>query len=740
MGGDDFSFSYPDQFQFIDNFHPEEIEKHCRKLLASPQVDLIVGMGLDTAAFFAAQTQLPKPVVLYGALDIELSGLETATGNSPIPNLTFQVQRDKIPRELARIKQLAREKTVTVLIDRCLLREIEELEKKAGLLAGSFGLTFRFAYYGATVEETLAQLPPDTAFLYLTPSQALNTPRQVKDLLAGINRRKIPTFAMSGVPVVELGALAGLYRGRVEKIARNNALKVYEIVKGTPPEKLSVYYRGKEDFTINLDTARRIDYYPDFDLLMEARLINEEVEEGPMMTFRDAVASALENNLSYQIARRELEEERQEYKKILANLFPQLDASAGYQRIDTDRAKASAGLLSRWETFGSLKLKQLIFNYGVWQSVALARISVLAAEWELEKSKLDTTESALLAYLNVLQAREMLRVQRENLLSTRNHLETAQVRFEQEVGGREDVLRWEVQYKEVFASVIESGFDLEKVSLSFNEILNRPLEAPFRLERLRADGYSAFSGGKIDQIMTNYRQSDLLRAFLVEIGKELSPEMALARLNLEIAEQDLIRSRAEIWSPTVGAQLEYTRSFDEVVWNPDGMGGGSWGGSGDYPDADEWTVVGYVSFPLWTGGSRWADLRQKKIALRKAGQALKLQEQSTSLLIRTAYFSLAASSTSWELNLKREGLSQESLALVEDKYRKGTLPIINLLDAQSDYVSAQAATVSAFYSSVSDLITLERATGFMEYLESSEDVERFIREMVKYVEDHFPED
>lgn len=738
LEGDDFNFTYPGQFQVVDHFRPEEIEEQCRRLLASPRVDLIMGMGLDTAAFFVTQTQLSKPVVLYGPMDIELSGLETAAGISPLSNLTFQVQRDKIPRELARIKQLARGRDVTALIDPSLLEDIPGLERKARELSRKLDLPLRFAFYAPTVSRTLRGLPPETGFIYLTPSRYFNTRQKLRDLLEGLNRRKIPTFAMEGTGLVELGALAALYQVRVEKIARNAALKVYEIVRGSPPEELSVYYRDQEDFSINLATARRIGYYPDFDILLEARLINEEIEEGPMMTFRTTAAIALKSNLSYQIARRELEEERQEYREVLASLFPRLDASAAYRRIDTDRAQASAGLFSRWETFGSLKLEQLIFNYGVWQSVALARLSVSAAERELEQTKLDTTESALLAYLSVLQARELLRVQRENLLSTRNHLETARGRFEQEVGGRGDVLRWEVQYQEVLAEVIESGFDLKKASLVFNETLNRPLEAPFRLERLRADGYSTFSGGEIDRIITNYRQSDLLRAFLVETGKELSPEMALARLNLKIAEEDLTRSRAEIWSPSVGARFEYTRKFDEEVWNPNGTGGGSWGGAGDYPDDDEWTVAGFVTLPLWTGGSRWADLKQKKIALRKAGQALQLQEQSTSRSIRTAYFSLAASSTSWELNLKREELARKSLALVEDKYRKGTLPIINLLDAQSDYVSAQAATVSALYSSVSDLITLERATGFIEYLESPKDVGRFIGEMAEYIEGHSP--
>ncbi len=742
MAGSDFQVLYPAESQLVDNWDPKVIVSNCRKLLADPEVDIIVGMGLRITAFFAAQTDLPKPVVLFGTMDIEMAGLETEDGLSTVKNLTFQVQREKIADELAKIKQLAEDKVVSVLVDPTALAAIPDAEERADELARQARLKHRFVAASDTVEETLEQLPPDTEFIYLTPSHFFNTREEIEELVEGLNRKKIPTFALEGAPVVEMGALAGLFRSDVAKIAKNNALKVYEIIKGEPPERQSVYFRDKEDFTINMATARRIGYYPGFDLLMEARLINEEVEEGPLITVRDSVIIALKNNLNYRITRRELEEEEQEYKKTLANLLPQLEASANYQRIDSDRAKSSMGLLSRWETAGSLKLDQLIFDYSVWKSVTLAERLVMTSEVELEQTKLDTAEAAVLSYLDVLQAQELVRIQKENLESNRNHLSIAQVRLEQEAGSREDVLRWEAEYQSALASLIEASMALTKASLAFNETLNRPQEAPFRLEEIgpeEGNRCSAFGGSRLDPVLTNWKQADLARTFLVEAGQTLSPEVALARLNVEIAEEDLTRSRAEIWSPTVGAQLEYTRNFGEEVWNADGMGGGTWSGSGPYPDDNEWSVVGYVTLPLWSGGSNWADLGQKEIALRKAREALRLQEQSTALSIRTAFFDLVTSSTNWELDRERERLTGESLKVVEDKYQKGVLPIIDLLDAQTEYVSAQAAAVSSFYSSISDLVELQRDAGLLEYVKTPAEVEECLAAMENYIKKHSEE-
>ena len=739
FAGDEFRFQYPEEYQLVDNWDPEEVAGDCRKLLEADAVDIIVALGLEAPAYFAAQRNLEKPVVLFGEFDLELMGIEDAEGRSRITNLTFQVDRGKYRRDVKKIKELARGRTVTVLIDQEILQTVPGLKENADRLASEAGLELEYASYRPTVDETIAALPAGTEFIYLTPSYLFNTRAKIRRLLEEINRLRIPTFALEGRPVVELGALAGLYSGSTEKIARNNALKIYEILKGEAPEDLSVYFQDKQRFTINLETARRIDFFPGFDRMMEAELINVEAETGPLIELRDAVSIALANNLSYRIVRRRLEEADAAYRQVLANLFPQLGAEASYQRVDTDRAKASLGIQPRWESAAGVQLDQLIFDYSVWKSVSLARLSVTAAERDLEIAALDTARNALVAYFTVLQARELVRIQQENLTGTRNHLDIARIRREEGAGSREEVLRLEAQYQSALADLIEADFELKKTKIRFNEVLNRPQEAGFRLEDLSPENpgaVSIFSAPDVDTLLFNQRDSDLLRNFLVGASDRYSPEIRLARLNVAIAEEDLSRARAGIWSPSIGARARYDRRLGEEVWNPDGTGGGRWSGSGSYPDDNEWALVGYVRIPLWKGGSNWADLAEKKVSLEKARQTLRLQEQATALAIRSAYFDLAASSTNFELDRKREKLAAETLELVEDKYRNGTLPLIDLLDAQSEHVNARAATVASFYASITDLIELERQTGFLEYLASAPEGEKFVEDMKRHLQDH----
>ncbi len=735
---DGFIFSYPEEFNLVGDYTRERVEKNCRQALAAEEIDLVVGMGLATADYLASGVELTKPAILFGDLNIELLGLETDRGSSSIPNLTFQVDRGKIARDLEVIRRLARGAEVTVLIDRQVAEDIPGLEEHGRRLAARVGLAVRYAYFGETIEETLSGLGPETAFIYLTPSYHFPTREALESLLEALNRRRISTFALEGRPVVEMGALAGLSAPGVEKLARHIALKVYRILRGERPENLDVEYSGREELVLNLETARRIDYSPDFDLLLEARLLEEAPEEGELITLQGAVETALENNLAYQIARRELEEAEHAYRQVLAKVLPQLEAYGDYQRIDSDRARASLGLLPRWQSQAGVRFEQLIFNYSVWKTVSLARMLVAAAGRDLEISALDTARDALLAYFGVLQARELLGVQMENREATRNHLSTARIRMEEEAGSREQVLRLESQFKAAQADVTSAVFSLRKASLYFNQVLNRPQEAPFRLEKLDPEGDrpgSAFFAPRLDSLLTNQADADRLKSFLVEAGELLSPEIALARLQVEIAEEDLVRARAGIWSPTVGLQAGYNRRLGEEVWNPDPAGGG-WSGSGPDPDGEEWTVVGFVSLPLWKGGGNWAEAGEKQVSVRKSRQALELREELTDLEIRSAFYDLVASSTNWDLERQRRELAGETLGIVEEKYRQGAAPLLDLLDAQSESVSAQGAAVSAFYTSISDLITLQRAVGFIEYLRPEEEIEEFIRSMELFLSDN----
>jgi outer membrane protein len=733
---DEFIFSCPEAFNLVGDYTRELVEKNCRKALAAEEIDLVVGMGLAAANYFASGVELPKPVILFGDLNIELLGLETDRGRSPIPNLTFQVDRGKIARDLEVIKRLARGAEVTVLIDREAAEEIPGLEELGRALAARAGVAIRYAYFAPTAEETLSGLDPGTAFIYLTPSYHFPTREAIESLLEALNRRRIPTFALEGKPVVEMGALAGLAASGIEKLARHNALKIYRILRGERPENLGVEFSGREELILNLGTARRIGYSPDFELLLEARLLEETVEEGELITLQEAVETALENNLSCQIARRELEEAAHAYRQALARVLPQLEAFGDYQQIDSDRARASLGLLPRWQSQAGVRFEQLIFDYSAWKSVSLARMLVAAAERDLEIAELDTARDALLAYFGVLQSRELLRVQMENREATRNHLSTARIRLEEEAGSREQVLRLESEFKAAQASVTSAAFSLRKASLYFNQTLNRPQEAPFRLEQLDPEGDrpgSAFFAPRLDSLLTNQADADRLKSFLVEAGELLSPEIALARLQVEIAEEDLVRARAGIWSPTVGLQAGYSRRLGEEVWDP---AGGGWSGSGPYPDSEEWLVAGVVSIPLWKGGGNWAEAAEKRVSVRKAGQALELQQELTALEVRSAFFDLVASSTNWDLERERRDLARETLGIVEEKYRQGAAPLLDLLDAQSESVSAQGATVSAFYTSISDLVALQRAIGFIEYLRPAEEIEEFIRAMELFLEDN----
>ena len=82
---------------------------------------------------------------------------------------------------------------------------------------------------------------------------------------------------MFGLSEVEQGLFATISTETdTYRLTRRVALNIHRILLGEDPGTLSVTLAEREQLTINMATARAIDVWPNFRVLTEAELINEE--------------------------------------------------------------------------------------------------------------------------------------------------------------------------------------------------------------------------------------------------------------------------------------------------------------------------------------------------------------------------------------------------------------------------------------------------------------------------------
>ena len=92
---------------------------------------------------------------------------------------------------------------------------------------------------------------------------------------------------------------------------------------------------------------------------------------------------------------------------------------------------------------GTASLSQVIYADPAWANLSIQKNLQTAREQEREAVRFDITLEAAASYLNVLRAKAVERIEKENLNLTRSNLELAKVRQSVGISGPAEVYRWE---------------------------------------------------------------------------------------------------------------------------------------------------------------------------------------------------------------------------------------------------------------------------------------------------------
>jgi len=295
-----------------------------------------------------------------------------------------------------------------------------------------------------------------------------------------LKKRKLPSFSNMGIREVEQGILAISTPSAFPAIARRTALNIQRILLGEEPGSIPVSFAVGERLTINMATARAINVYPNWSILTEAELINQEIAEVERkLDLNTAVKEAIDANLDLAANERFVAAGSQNIKEARSKLLPQLSLSALGTAIDRDRAFASFGAMPEFTSSGSITATQVIFSEPAHANLSIQKSLQKTRVWQREQLRLDIILAASTAYLNVLRAKSFERIQRENLKRIRSNLELAQVREAVGVAGPAEVYRWESEMATNRKAVIQASAQRSLAEIELNRLLHRPLEEPF---------------------------------------------------------------------------------------------------------------------------------------------------------------------------------------------------------------------------------------------------------------------
>jgi len=124
-----------------------------------------------------------------------------------------------------------------------------------------------------------------------------------------------------------------------------------------------------------------------------------------------------------------------------------------------------------------------------------------------------------------------------------------------------------------------------------------------------------------------------------------------------------------------------------------------------------WTAQLELNIPLFEGGQRFKQLDLANSRLLEQSRRKENLKLDLARRARTGFFTLYKSQINTDLSIKNVKNSKENLDLITISYIEGDVPIIDLLDSQTDLILSQISSITARYEFYKSLFRLFRTMG-----------------------------
>ena len=701
-----------------------------KSALADRSVDLIIVSGAMTGVAVGRIPKLAKPVLIPYAAP-ELQGLPQAGNQSGRRNLAYIAGLLNFEREIRTLRDIVLFERMALIVGNEVVEHLESPAQPVQTASQHLGIETRLVLAGDNAQHALDAIPPDTEAVYIGPLFKWSD-AEVQRLIDGINARGLPSYAGEGVKWVERGALTTVETLEDEtRRMRRAALFVQRILMGEPAGSLPTAFEQRPVLVINMATAKQIGTWPRFEVMAEARLINDESgTRGPLITLEIAMRDAVRANLDLIAQGYDIDSSLESFKVSRGPWLPQADADGNFTFNDP-AVSNSFGQAQRQFTWG-ISGSQLLYSPGAHADLRFRRSTYRASEQDYMSARLDTMLEAGEAYLNVLRTKNNESVNQDNLRLTRKNLSLAETRNAIGVAGREEVYRWQTQIAESRSAVIEASALRNQAEINLNRILNRQLEAPLRVPP--PEDVRAVTPGS-DPRLTKYLQDPLsfkiFREFMAEEAIRNSPEIRSIDNTLVAREEILKGERRQLGIPDVAV----VGGFQHVPY-VSGVGSDPLPPEAGLPGRQTftWQVGAQASLTLFDGTSNYARIRRtfREMDRLRADRAIIAQrlEQDVRAALHQAGFSYA------NIALTRDAAeaSKRNLELVTDLYQRGAADIIQLVDAQNQALGAALAAANALYDFLIDALRVQRASGAFSLEGTQEERDDFLQRLDAFAE------
>lgn len=700
----------------------EGIERVFAEAYANPDTDMVLVTGIAANQIGVVRERFDKPTFLPVVFDVELMGAPFEGGASGKTNLNYLTSQIDFQQNLENFQRVAPMKKIALLGDRVVFQAVPRVAKYARQIAEQAGVELIFIGHDGVDHDLVSRIPLDVDGVMMAAFPRMPHVDYIT-MIEGVNQRKLPSFSFLGSDRVAQGMLfTDTPETDWQRLARRNALNMQAVMLGEKAEGLGVLFETRSELTLNMETARKLDLSPRFDLLTDVVQLNRfPKEQGPVYSLVKVAELAVTRNLQLNAEAYGVEAGVSDVRTARGNLLPQLTLGASH----TERKKSPAVLAGQFpeeSSDGSVTLNQSLYSDSTWANLTIQRYLQENREASFEQSRLEIIQSATVAYLNVLRAQTQLRVQQDNLNLTKTNLELARDRVRVGYSSAADEYRWESRIASDRAALLQASADLNQARENLNRLLHQPINAPFQVADVSQDTPFALSSGEFTRLINNPRNYGYYTDFILQIGFEHAPELAQLKAQLDAKQREVSNRKRAFWLPDFSVTGRYSENFDQAG-----------AGTGVGEDESDWNVSVNATIPLFDSGIRRSELSRSRLEHKQLDLLYQAAREQVEQQIRANIHEAVASYANIKLSDQAAEAGKKNLELVTDSYAKGLVSIIELLDAQNASLQADEAAANAVYDFLIDIMNMQRSAGLFEFLLSESEKEAWSDQLKGYL-------
>ena len=405
-----------------------------------------------------------------------------------------------------------------------------------------------------------------------------------------------------------------------------------------------------------------------------------------VLTLEDALKIALSENPTVKVADQTIEVKKYAKKGAYASLWPEISASATYQRYikkqrlhfnGNDIEVGTANNIS-----AGINAAMPLVNAQLWKSLKLSVMDVELAVEQARSSRIDMVEQVSKAFYQVLLAKDSYEVYKRVYDNAIENHKIVEKRYSVGQVSEYDFIRSQVSVANAEPNVFNAENSIVLALWQLKALLGVDLAKDIDCAGALAD---------FEEALTSH----------IEMDGDLSANSTMRQLEIQERMLDKtleVKRAANLPSLALSVGYNYvvmneTLNFSEYQWNP-------------------YSVAAFsLNIPIFAGGKRRAEIKQAELNL----SSLQLQRENTERQLRTAVMSYYSNMLT---NVKQYHAAAQTISQAKRGYEiavkcydVGGGTLVDVDNSQLAYTQAELTRSTAIYNYLVNQVSMAKILG-----------------------------